>query len=277
MIVFKNLCYAGKCEVGGRLGNNLFQIAATISHAHDVQDEPIFNKWDYTDYFENPIDDTLDTTFDFKFKGINHELSSWTQFHYKPLPKKKNLLLNGFFQSEKYFKDNESLILHYLKPKYKYIAFHELPKEHYLRQKDITGIHVRRGDYLQKADYHSNMSKEYYDRSMEYIKKIHPDAKFVFFSDDIAWCKENFGNNHFYSDISADEKTKDIMDLYAMAYCTHHIISASSYSWWASWLNRLFWPENEQYQIVISPLNWFGKLSNDNTQDLYLKKWIKMG
>ena len=49
-----------------------------------------------------------------------------------------------------------------------------------------------------------------------------------------------------------------------MSCCNHNIISNSSFSWWAAYLN----PYKEK--IVIAPSNWSGVYE---VKDLYLKGW----
>ena len=57
----------------------------------------------------------------------------------------------------------------------------------------------------------------------------------MFFSDDIDWCKENFGDkeNIFFSN-----NTSDIIDLAAITLCDHNIISNSGFGLWGAVLNK---------------------------------------
>ena len=75
-----------------------------------------------------------------------------------------------------------------------------------------------------------------------------PGARFVFFSDDIDWCKQEFGQRE---DCSFSEGHDEVHDLVHMSCCEHHVCSASTFSWWGMWLNRN--PEKR----VIFPKNWF--------------------
>ena len=63
---------------------------------------------------------------------------------------------------------------------------------------------------------------------------------------------------------------EDLIDFKMMQFSDHNIISNSSFSWWAAWLN-----DNDRKQI-ISPKkeNWFGEFySHYNMNDLIPEDW----
>ncbi len=103
---------------------------------------------------------------------------------------------------------------------------------------DKVAIHVRRGDYVGNPFYVDLMQTDYYQRAMEYF----PFAKFIVFSDDIMWCKEQpiFKECEFFHGTESE-------DLEKMMKCKGIIMANSSFSWWASYLS------NAQ---VIAPLEW---------------------
>ena len=98
----------------------------------------------------------------------------------------------------------------------------------------LVSVHVRRGDYLLPLNsFFTHLSKDYFEYSMSKFNV--EDNNFLFFSDDIKWCKENFGNrkNIFFS-----ENTSEIIDLAAMTLCDHNIISNSGFGLWGAVLNK---------------------------------------
>jgi len=85
------------------------------------------------------------------------------------------------------------------------------------------------------------------------------------FSDDIAWCKQNFkGDNIEFSERSPVE------DLNLQLACEHNIIANSSMSWWGAFLNK------NPSKIVIAPNKWFGPAQPHNTKDLLPSEWAKI-
>ena len=85
---------------------------------------------------------------------------------------------------------------------------------------------------------------------------------FLVFSDDIEWCKSNIKANYIEY-VQYDEN----IDLILMSKCDHNIISNSSFSWWAAWLNK-----NEN-KIIKYPNIWFGKDGPQDTFDLIPNSW----
>lgn len=232
------------CKLQGGLGNELFQIAATIGTARKLGTDYVIPPWRYSHCFS-----------ELNIGNVNLPEYKETSFEYSPI-EQDNICLNGYFQSEKYFDESLRRIL---KPK-KRIT--------YLRGNNCA-IHVRMGDYLSLTDYHYNLSLDYYRQaSLEIGKRVKID-KFIVFSDDIEWCQKQplFRECLFVSEGTGDRSDDDVKDFFIMAKCRNFIIANSSFSWWASWLSG---SEN-----IIAPKNWFGeKKKHLNTQDLYTDKMI---
>lgn len=257
----------------GRLGNQLFQIAATLAHAKKMGVKAQFTKWEYNKYFINGIDDNLDTTYDARFNGEFHPPYYGFDFEYKPIPNDENLILHGFFQSEKYFDTEKETIINAFKPKNEFLQVVRQAGKDFLNLQNTVAVHIRRGDYVNLQDAHPDLNQTpYYETAFERIINEMPNSikNWLIFSDDIEWCK-----SRFYSyNVNYVEGNSDIVDLFLMAQCKNHIIANSSFSWWAAWLSKNMF--NNQ-GITIAPNNWFGpSLSHYNTKDLYLPEWIKI-
>lgn len=230
----------------GRLGNILFQAAATIALALRNNDDYVFpDNWPDKQYFNIPLN---------KFAKKVYYSNKYNEqhFYYSPIPYQPNLNWEGYGQSYLYFNDFKEQIRQLLTPNI------EVEKQNY------TSIHVRRTDYLiHKNCYNILTRKNYYDKAME----LSGGEKFLIFSDQIDWCKENFKGNDF----DFAEGNNAPMDLKLMANCLGgNIIANSSFSWWGAYLNDIC--------NVIAPKTWFGPElePTHNTKDLYLPEWIKV-
>jgi hypothetical protein len=90
---------------------------------------------------------------------------------------------------------------------------------------------------------------------------------FVFFSDDIPWCRQTFPRDRtvFCENPPWD---KDFLQLYLMSKCGHQIIANSSFSWWGAWLNR------NPGKIILRPQTPFVDTSLFHKPYYYPEEWI---
>jgi len=255
-------------KLQGGLGNMLFQIACTYSYSKKNNKELFLSK-EKTLIVHNNIESYQDNILSkiiFSKDNIKFD-SNYTEpvFHYNEIPNLNgNVFLANYFQSEKYFKDQENEIRELFSFECK---ISDEIKE-LLETKNTCSIHVRRGDYLKSPSHHPTQNMNYY---MKAIKQMPKDSVFLIFSDDIEWCKNNFPD--------LPEKfifvggNKDYEDLYIMSRCTNNIICNSTFSWWGAWLNK----NDEKIVVAPSEDKWFGPAySNYNTKDLYCEGWIKI-
>lgn len=231
------------CKLRGGLGNQMFQIAATIGLAkkHGVEfripltlehgdKRGVYGKFSH---FPQLTDED-------KISLIYNEPS----FSYSEIPYQDGICLNGYFQSAHYFSH----------------CFPEIKKAFkidYSNRFPYCSIHVRRGDYIENPNIHTNLDMDYYNEAIEYIEgntRSTCREKFVVFSDDIAWCRKNFIGDKF---IFSTEKS-DIKDMALMSQCRSHIIANSSFSWWGAHLSIPTLTNNTP-PVIVAPKNWFGK------------------
>lgn len=247
----------------GGLGNQMFQIAK--AHAEGIRTNgevkfflPKSVFWDYI----NPLSKyhTILRNCRFSFKTFDANKIIENQFTYAPLEAKGgNTLFWGYFQSNKHFKGFERqirsifsipiLIKGYFKFKYPSV-FHD----------HSISIHIRRGDFLKYPEIHSTLALEYYIKSLEKIPKKGP---IFLFSDDMNWVKSSWPN---LDAIYVNEKF-DYMELWLMSLCQHHILSNSTFSWWAYFLSE------RKNAVTVAPSLWFGPKGED-AKDLYQEDWL---
>lgn len=238
----------------GRMGNVLFQSANMVALAlRHNQELSVPNRTN--DPFWNPL--YLQHLVNPKWEqGREDVLINENGMHYQPIEWKDNwndkqVVLNGYWQSEKYFKEYRNEILYLF-------GFPYEKKEGYV------SVHVRRGDYLHLTMKHPPVPKEWYENAM----KMFPGYKFKFFSDEIAWAQKEFGHRN---DCEFSVGNTSEVNLGLISCCEHHINSSSTFSWWGSWLNR-----NENKKI-ITPKDWFVPgWEGMDTRDIIPNEWIKL-
>lgn len=198
---------------------------------------------------------------------------SENQFNFNPCIDQINCntYVEGFFQSEKYFKSVEEII----RAELKFTA--PISNESKAVADEISGansisLHIRRGDYVQKKrhqDAYATCSLDYYARGVEYIAQKHPEPVLFIFSDDIEWVKQNLKLPYKMVFVTHNTGKASYEDMWLMSLCSNNIIANSSFSWWGAWLN------NNKEKIVIAPEKWF---NDDNIiqTDVIPSSWIRL-
>lgn len=258
----------------GRLGNQIFQYIFLINlskkHNRIVKLPSCYSHYDKLNItidkmFNIKINylDTLDyvnTILTYRENKYNYN-EIFEQIEFK---KEINYNFYGYYQSEKYFKDIKKDIENILKINDK-IETIQLDKE-----KTNISIHIRRGDLVEKKQYGPPISVKYLQDSINYMRNnINNEIVWVIFSDDIEWSKNKlklkehmiYQNGDLYQDFKL------------MNECDHHIISNSTFSWWASYLNK------NNNKIVVCPQTWFYKgflPDNEDDSDLIIKDWKRL-
>lgn len=198
-------------------------------------------------------------------RQIENEYIDFEKAYGKPA----NKYLDGYFQSEKYFKHLRNQLL----------ADFEFPAldtdNDNIRKKieaspNAVSIHVRRGDYLKSPDIykvHGVLEVQYYQQALSLLKAKYNDLTLFVFSDDMDWAKENLNLNGQTNYVIGNHSENSWKDMALMSYCKHHIIANSSFSWWGAWLST----GNGE---VFAPTSWFN--SNNvkfNIHDFIPANW----
>ncbi|MCK9409942.1 MAG: alpha-1,2-fucosyltransferase [Bacteroidetes bacterium] len=194
-------------------------------------------------------------------------------FHFDPnvFLQHGNVYLDGYWQSERYFKDIEHVIRNDFRFKHQPDSVN-LDLIQKMGNECSVSLHIRRGDYV--ADERSNavhgtMGIEYYKNAVQYIVEREANPQFYMFSDDRQWIEQNFKIPFPITFICHNTGSKSYEDIRLMSMCKHNIIANSSFSWWGAWLN------NNASKIVIAPKKWFNDPTKD-TKDLFPESWIKL-
>lgn len=177
-----------------------------------------------------------------------------------------NILLDGYWQSYKYYKGNEKLVE----------SLFNFPKcqtnanlADAITNSESISVHIRRGDYSANPKtkaLHGLMPDTYYEAAIKSMAKGLKNPRLFVFSDDPEWAKKNFKSS---TPFVVAEQGRGVDDMHLMSLCKRNILANSSFSWWAAWLNK-----NSGKQIV-APKKWFEASSYTNP-DLLPKDWIKL-
>ena len=181
--------------------------------------------------------------------------------------KSSYIYLDGYWQSEDYFKSYEQEI----KKLFQFPTIDDIRKDLVteIRAFNSVSIHFRRGDYANNSHvkaFHGLLEFDYYQRAMNHINSVVINPKYYIFSDDPEWVKMHFENEIDFTIIDTESGIKD---MYLMSLCKHNIIANSSFSWCAAWLNT------NPGKIVVVPKKWFN--ANDlNYEHVIPENWQKL-
>lgn len=176
--------------------------------------------------------------------------------------------LKGYWQSYKYFEGIRDKLINDFRLKYGIPDNVESLREEVISNNQSVSIHIRRGDMVhdrKTREYHGHCTIDYFQRAIALIEEKFSSPHFYLFSDEIDWAMENFSYLNNKSFISCN---LGIHDLEVMKHCHHNIISNSSFSWWAAWLNV------NPDKIVICPLKWYKTDISD--VDLIPETWERI-
>jgi hypothetical protein len=226
MITFRSLGHQG------RLGNQLFQIAATVAIAlqqHDIARFP--PGWQYRPYFSLP-----DELFG-EIPDTAREASDFAT-HLDPRAR-------PYLQDINLFKDHLPRIVELFQPS----ALAQESLGNYRIVPNSVGVHVRRGDNVvdpgvpNKYEYHLCPSLDYYESALMALPSQRPRA---IFSDDYPWVHEHMPGASVYGDAPPHLKENDPqylqttphdwVDFFLLAQCRFFVLSGSTFSIWAALL-----------------------------------------
>jgi hypothetical protein len=181
------------------------------------------------------------------------------------------LYLEGYWQSEGYFKDVEETIRQELQIKPPTDTTNQGMAAQ-ISNCTAVAVHVRFFDDPHASSI-NNAPGDYYSRAVETMERIAPNAHYFIFSDRpaaaralillpdtrVTLVEHNKGDEHAYA------------DLWMMTQCQHFIIANSSFSWWGAWLATH--PDKQviapKFEMRLGKMQWGFK-------GLLPQEWIKI-
>ena len=275
--------------LSGGLGNQLFQIYTTISlsiklgHTFSFQNKKCLGNFSETirdTYWETLFVsllsslDKLNGNMVINYGENNH---SYEKINVGDTDFNNLIVLNGYFQSYKYFEEHQDIISSLIGINdYKR---HIIDNCEFVSNKNSVSIHFRIGDYKNVPNHHPMLGIEYYRKSLEFVSKtINDKALIVYYfyeeedvsqvSNMIQLLQTEFKNSRF---IQISTSIPDWKQMLIMSLCEHNIIANSTFSLWAGYFNT------NQHKIVCYPSLWFGKnLQHNDTNDMFPNSWTKI-
>lgn len=197
---------------------------------------------------------------DFYYKVIRDPI--WENLE---LPNKNNLILVGYWSFNEYFEDVRSDLITKLRLKSFFYNTTYLRLKEKIQNTEAVAIHIRRGDYVMNEEFNQLfgvLPLNYYIDGTGLIKLKVKNPRFFVFTDDPVWVNKSFNLKEEYYLISENEELEDYHEFDLMRYCKHQIISNSTFSWWAAYLN------DYDHRVIIQPQNWY---QSELAQSVYEK------
>ena len=243
-----------------------FEISLKYADPEDIPDT--FNK-----YLHHKIDSKIDFfrnkkkfLFEKKDKNKQTKYVDYTLNEYD-----NKLFIQGYFESEKFFKDYKDDILK--KFQIKEIDIKTLftdPNE--ILNENSVSIVIRQHRFNEKNNNQSNILKSnifvkdtinYIHKASTIIKSKINNPKFFIFSNDTSNLGKVFDPKNFT--VVNHVKNKTINDFYLSTLCKHFIVGPSTFHWWSAYLGL------SKDKICFRPFN---NLKFSSNIDIYPKHWI---
>jgi len=144
-------------------------------------------------------------------------------------PRRRDVVLVGYWQDEGYFTDCAAMIREALmppEPEPERERVRRLGAD--LREAGAVMLHIRRKRYPYR------LSPGYYSEALSHTGRHVGEAPVCVFGDDLDWAERqiDFGDRP----VRWMTGHSDLEDLWLMTRCRHAIVANSSFSWWGGWL-----------------------------------------
>jgi hypothetical protein len=206
-----------------------------------------------------------------RLRGVELFVERSLAFDPKVLELRTGAILQGYWQSERYFRGSEDVV----RRDFTFPALsnpRDLEVAALTRSRPCVSVHVRRTDYITNksaAAFHGLCGLDYYARALEHVSAGIPDLTRVFFSDDPQWVRESFQLAPHDVVVSWNQDETQYRDMQLMSLCQHHIIANSTFSWWGAWLDP------SPTKRVVAPKQWFADLTVP-TSDICPSSWTRL-
>ena len=180
-------------------------------------------------------------------------------------PKNPTLYI-GYFQSYKWLQENQDSLSAFKSLRPRTISAETFALTLESKSKNILGIHIRLGDYLQEERI-GLLPKEYYARALRYLE-IREYNEIWIFTNDVKGAIDVLPTLPKVRQVWIPAGLSSAETLHLMTFCNDFIISNSTFSWWGAYLNR------KCDGIIICPEVWFEK--SLDPADICPPDWVRV-
>tara|TARA_B100000767_G_C19754731_1_gene532427 strand:+ start:1530 stop:2441 length:912 start_codon:yes stop_codon:yes gene_type:complete len=186
------------------------------------------------------------------------------------------IYVEGFFESEQYFKQYKDELRNEFKLKDSTSYKNNKYYNDILHNDKIVSICVRQNRYSERignrddklsiirSDKFTQDTIEYIYRAISICEKKIDNPIFYIWSNDFKDLQEYFNDDKFI--FVENNYNKSITDFYLLNKCKNFIVGPTSFHWWPAWLNY------EENNIIIRPKN----LNPSNNLDFWPESWISV-
>lgn len=174
----------------------------------------------------------------------------------------KPIYLEGYFQSELFFKDIKDDICNLFDGN-QFVELNQYPGIEKLKNRNSVCISVKIEHNVGSSLY-DVCGIEYWKSAIEYILEYVENPLFFICSDNVEYVLENLIDAEKYDFVVQDKYMPVHVSLAAMAECKHFIIGNTTFGWWAQYLSK----NNDK--IVVAPSRW---MAVEMPIDIYQDSW----
>lgn len=255
-------------KIGDGLGNQMYNYACGYAAAKKNNDRLIldisecdnsdFRNYELERVFQIDCHDTVSfsnkTIFHKIFKRLWRDLlhhviyenKNYIFLYDERVYRKKrfrNIYLYGYWQNFQFFDFCREDIRRQFRCKYRQSeSMKKLIQE--FSEENTCAIHIRGGDIIGPA-------AEYFKRAVEIMNKENPQVRYIVFTNDVkkaSDCMKEWDSSVKADCISDLGDFSDSDEFFLMSACQNQIISNSTFSWWAAYLN------DNPDKIIIAPV-----------------------
>ena len=183
------------------------------------------------------------------------------------------LYIEGYFESEKYFKNIKTTLQKKITLKNQNIYQNNKYFKIIDNNPNIVSICIRQNRYSErlnnrydtyskkKSDELTKVTIEYIKRAVNYTDTQMTNPKYLIWSNDFSNLREYFpSDKYLFVDI---KENKSLSDFYLLLKCKNFIVGPTSFHWWPAWLNF------KKESIIVRPKD----ICTSNNIDYWPENW----